>query len=141
MDLKPRKLEDPEINVISLIDVVLLMVIFFMVSSTFIEEGRIKVQLPEASSVPLPAPETGPLVVTVTHTGEYLVNDHTLINNSADTLRNAIVKIAGAKREGPVTIRADASTTHQSVITAMDVLGKLGFSEINIATIPGAPAK
>jgi len=141
MDLRPRKPEDPEINMVSLIDVVLLMVIFFMVSSTFVEEGRIKVQLPAASSVPVPAPETGPLVVTVTHKGEYLVNDRTLINNSPDTLRNAIVKVAGAKREGPVTIRADASTTHQSVITAMDVLGKLGFSEINIATIPAEPAK
>ncbi len=141
MDLKPRKPEEPELNMTSLIDVVLLMVIFFMVSSTFVEEGRLKVQLPEASGVPVNKPESGPLVVTVTHTGEYLVNDHTLINNSPDTLRSAIVKIAGAKREGPVTIRADASTTHQSVITAMDVLGKLGFSEINIATIPAAPAK
>jgi biopolymer transport protein ExbD len=73
----------------------------------------------------------------VTHSGEYLVNDRTLINNNADTLRGAIVKIAGERRTGPVTIRADATTTHQSVVTAMHVLGRLGFSEINIATIPG----
>jgi biopolymer transport protein ExbD len=138
MDLKPRKPEEPELNMVSLIDVVLLMVIFFMVSSTFIEEGRIKVSLPEASAVPITSPGSEPLVITVTHSGEYLVNDRTLINNDPDTLRTAILKVAGDRRNGPATIRADASTTHQSVVTAMDVLGKLGFSEINIATIRGA---
>ena len=137
MDLKPRKSEEPELNMTSLIDVVLLMVIFFMVSSTFIVEGRVKIQLPEASTVPMSAPGAEPIVVTVTHSGEYLVNDRTLINNNPETLRSAVIKVAGDNRSGPVTIRADATTTHQSVITAMDVLGRLGFSEINIATIPG----
>ncbi len=141
MDLKPRKPEEPELNMTSLIDVVLLMVIFFMVSSTFIEEGRVKIRLPEASTVPVTSPGSEPLVITVTHSGEYLVNDRTLINNNPDTLRSAIVKVAGAKRDGPVTIRADATTTHQSVVTAMDVLARLGFVEINIATIPGARSK
>lgn len=141
MDLKPRKPEEPELNMTSLIDVVLLMVIFFMVSSTFVEEGRVKVQLPEASTIPLQGASADPLVVTVTHSGEYLVNDRTLINNSPDTLRSAILKATGSSREAPVTIRADAATTHQSVVTAMDVLGKLGFSEINIATVANPPAK
>jgi biopolymer transport protein ExbD len=135
MDLRPRKPEEPELNMTSLIDVVLLMVIFFMVSSTFVEEGRIKVQLPEASRIPVASKGTDPLVITVTRSGEYLVNDRTLINNSPDTLRSAIMKATGDKRSGPVTIRADAAATHQAVVTAMDVLGRLGFSEINIATI------
>jgi biopolymer transport protein ExbD len=141
MDLRPRKPEEPELNMTSLIDVVLLMVIFFMVSSTFVEEGRIKVQLPQASNVPVAQPGAEPLVVTVTHSGEYLVNDRTLINNGPETLRSAIVKAAGDKRGGPVTIRADASATHQAVVTAMDVLGRLGFSEINIATISPARSR
>ncbi|HZF15651.1 MAG TPA: biopolymer transporter ExbD [Steroidobacteraceae bacterium] len=141
MDLKPRKSEEPELNMTSLIDVVLLMVIFFMVSSTFVEEGRVKIRLPEASTAPISASPAGPLIVTVTHSGEYLVNDRTLINNNPDTLRSAIVKVMGEKRNGPVTIRADATTTHQSVVTAMDVLARLGFTEINIATIPGARSK
>ena len=135
MDLRPRKPEEPELNMTSLIDVVLLMVIFFMVSSTFIEEGRIKVQLPQASAVPVSAHAAEPLVVTVTRSGEYLVNDRSLINNSPQTLRDALLKIAGERRGGPVTIRADAAATHQAVVTAMDVLGRLGFSEIDIATI------
>ncbi len=140
MDLKPRKHEEPELNLISLIDVVLLLVVFFMVSSTFIEEGRIHVQLPEASKIPVANAGKDPLVITVTHSGEYLVNDHTLINNNPDTLRSAIVRVVGERRTGAVTIRADAATTHQSVVTAMDVLGRLGFNEINIATIRGTAA-
>jgi biopolymer transport protein ExbD len=136
MNLKPRKTEEPELNLVSLIDVVLLLVIFFMVSSTFVEEGRIQVKLPEASELPVATTAKDPLVITVTHSGEYLVNQRTLINNNRETLRRAIIKVIGDRRGGPVTIRADATTTHQSVVTAMDVLGRLGFSEIDIATIP-----
>jgi biopolymer transport protein ExbD len=81
-------------------------------------------------------------VVSVTQAGSYRVNDRELINSSTDTLRAAIQEVAGADRERPVTVRADARATHQSVITAMDVLGKLGFVKINIATVEDpAPAK
>jgi biopolymer transport protein ExbD len=66
------------------------------------------------------------------------VNDRELINNSADTLRAAILEVAGADRNKPVTVRADARSTHQSVVSAMDVLGKLGFTRINIATVEDA---
>ncbi len=137
MDLKPRKPEEPELNLVSLIDVVLLLVIFFMVSSTFVQEGRIHIVLPEASKVLVASTSPDAVVITVTHSGEYLVNERTLINNSPETLRSAIIRIVGERRSGAVTIRADAATTHQSVVTAMDVLGRLGFSEINIATIRG----
>ena len=119
---------------IPLVDVVLLLLIFFMVSSTFSFEGRVKVQLPQASAEASSKSED-PIVVTVTAQGAYRVNEHTLINNSPDTLRAAVLKEAGTGRAVPITIRADANATHQSVVTAMDVLGRLGFSQINIATI------
>lgn len=136
MNLKPRRANDePEINLTSLIDVVLLLVVFFMLSSTFIDEGRVRVRLPEASSVPTERARAERIVVTVTQTGSYRVNDRELINTSADTLRAALVKIAGEDRAAAVTLRADARATHQAVVTAMDVLGKLGFAEINIATV------
>jgi biopolymer transport protein ExbD len=65
-----------------------------------------------------------------------------LINSSPDTLRAAIVEVAGADRDKPVTVRADGRATHQSVVSAMDVLGKLGFVRLNIATVEEtAPAK
>jgi len=133
MNLRPRHREDPEINLISMIDVMLVLLIFFMVSTTFNQEGRVKVQLPQASQIPVPRGPREPLVITVTAEGSYRVNERTLINASPDTLRTALVKEAGSDR-GPITIRADARTTHQAVVTAMDVAGRLGFAQLNIAT-------
>lgn len=134
MNLRPRQHEDPEINLISLIDVLLVLLIFFMVSTTFQQEGRIKVQLPQASQIPLPRGTREPLVVTVTAEGGYRVNERALINANPETLRSALLKEAGSER-GPLTIRADARSTHQAVVTAMDVAGKLGFAQLNIATV------
>lgn len=135
MNLRPRRVEDPEINLVSLIDVVLMMVVFFMLSSSLVDEGRIRVHLPQARDAPTGKPPSEPLVVSVTQQGSYLVNGHELINSSPDTLRAALLKEAGTDRTMRVTLRADARTTHQSVITAMDVLGRLGFVELNIATV------
>ena len=128
-------LAEPEINLISLVDVVLLLVIFFMVSSTFVDEGRLKVKLPEAGAEKVEGRISDPIVVTVTERGAYRVNGRDLVNNSFDTLRNAVIKVAGDNRAAAVTIRADAQATHQSVVTAMDVVGRLGFKQINIATL------
>ena len=134
---KPK--DDPEINLISLIDIALLLVIFFMLSSTFMQESRLKIELPQASLTPTGKQKTDPIVVSVTQSGSYRVNDRELINSSTDTLRAAILEVAGADRNKPVTVRADGRATHQSVITAMDVLGKLGFVRINIATVEESP--
>ncbi len=140
MNLRPRHREDPEINLISLIDVLLVLLIFFMVSTTFQQEGRVKVQLPQASQIPQASGGHEPLVITVTADGSYRVNERALINASPDTLRAALLKEAGSER-GPITIRADGRSTHQAVVTAMDVAGKLGFAQLNIATVheSGAP--
>ena len=140
MNLKPRRHEEPEINVVSLIDVVLLLVVFFMLSSRFTDEGRMRVHLPQATAVPNQTSKTEPLVVTVTQEGTYRVNEKELINSSPDTLRAALLKEAGTNRNIRVTLRADGRATHQSVVTAMDVLGRLGFAELNIATIKEGPA-
>src|ERR1700683_3164703 len=129
MNLRPRRQEDPEINLINMIDVLLVLLIFFMVSTTFNQEGRVKVQLPQSSDTPIPRGSHEPLVITVTAEGAYRVNERTLINSSPDTLRAALQKEAGTDR-GPITIRADARTTHQAVVTAMDVAGKLGFAQL-----------
>ena len=143
MRMQSRKgKEDPEINLIPLIDVSLLLVIFFMLSSTFMQEGRLKIELPQASLAPTNKQKVDPIVVSVTQSGSYRVNDRELINSSPDTLRAAILEVAGADRNKPVTVRADARSTHQSVVSAMDVLGKLGFVRINIATVEeSSPAK
>lgn len=147
MNLRPNNSssDEPDLNLTSLIDVVLLLLIFFMVSTTFVDESRIEIQLPQASTEAPPDRNSDPIEVTVTASGEYRVNGRTLLNNSAATLSAAISKLAGDTRDNPVTIRADARTTHQSVVTAMDVVGRLGFRGINMATVNEAvgtaPAK
>jgi len=134
MNLSPRRREDPEINLTSLIDVVLLLVIFFMVSTTFVEEGRLRVDLPRASNEPVRAVQD-PIVITVTAQGSYRVNDRALVNNARETLAAAMKKVSEGRRGMPVTIRADARASHQSVVTAMDVAARLGFTQVNIATV------
>jgi biopolymer transport protein ExbD len=130
-----RPKDDPEINLISLIDISLLLVIFFMLSATFSQEGRLKIELPQTSLTPTGRQKSDPIVITVSQAGSYRVNDRELVNSSPETLRAAIQEIAGADRAKPVTVRADGRATHQSVVSAMDVLGKLGFVRINIATV------
>jgi biopolymer transport protein ExbD len=138
MNFSRRRTEDPEINVTSLIDVVLLLVIFFMVSSTFIQDGRLRIQLPESSAQPERRP-ADPIVIVVGPDGSYRVNDRALVNNTAATLRAALEKVAPQAQGQPVTIRADARAAHQSVVTAMDVAGRLGFSQVNLATVNEQP--
>jgi biopolymer transport protein ExbD len=140
MNLQSRSREEPEINLTSLIDVVLLLLVFFMVSTSFVRETEISLRLPqaEAQSEPTPADET--LEIVVTQTGNYLVNGRELVNNERATLRAAIEKLIGDNRELPVFVRADALATHQAVVTAMDVAGQLGFVQISIATVtPSEP--
>lgn len=136
MNLKPRRTEEPEINVTSLIDVVLLLVVFFMLSSNFSAEGRLRIRLPQASAQAAERATGDGLVVTVSASGAYLVNGRELINSSPDTLRAAVLKsTAGSSRTAPVTIRADGRASHQSVVTAMDILARLGFTQMNVATL------
>jgi biopolymer transport protein ExbD len=135
MKLGARKPEDPELNLISLVDVFLLLLVFFMISTTFLNEASIKIRLPEASEQPSTTQQQQAIEVSVTAEGSYRVNGQALINTSTATLATAIIKIAGANRDQPITIRADARAMHQSVVTAMDVVGRLGFKAINIATV------
>jgi biopolymer transport protein ExbD len=139
VNLRPRRSgEDIEINLISLIDVLMVLLIFFMLCSTFVDEGRMNLQLPTASEEAYGTSGAEPIVVTVTEQGGYRVNERELVNSGRDTLRRAVEQVAGKERTGRVVLRADGRATHQSVVTAMDVLGRMGFAQLNIATIPPA---
>lgn len=135
MKLQTRPKEEPEINLTSLIDVVLLLLIFFMVSTSFVREAEINLRLPEASASEITEVPTEALEITVTQAGAYLVNGRALVNSERRTLRAAIERLTGEQRNMPVYIRADANATHQAVVTAMDVAGQLGFVNVNISTV------
>jgi biopolymer transport protein ExbD len=133
MNLRPKKEEEPDITLTPLIDVVFLMLIFFMVSTTFEKESVVKIDLPTASSQEDPARQEV-VEVTVNAAGEYYINRARVLNRDPKTLKAAIIKHAGTDNERPFIIRADAKAPHQSVVTVMDVAGQLGFSRLSIPT-------
>jgi biopolymer transport protein ExbD len=141
MKLQNRSREEPEINVISLVDVLLVLVLFLMVSTTFMRETEISLTLPEATTETRAAPVDDKLEIVITQANAYVVNGRELVNNERRTLRAAIERLTSDKRDVPVFIRADAGATHQAVVTAMDVAGQLGFVKLNIATVTPPEAR
>ena len=135
MKFQARRHEDAELNMTSLIDVVLLLLIFFMMSTKFVDEGRLQVRLPDAGVQPDAGVNGKSVEIEVTAEGAYRIDGRDLINNSPDTLATALSRAAGGNRALPVTIRADGRAMHQSVVTAMDVAGRLGYRQLNIATV------
>lgn len=136
-----RRDDEFEINVISLIDVMLTLLMFFVLTTTFVQPARMKITLPSAESVDQ-SEMTNPLVVLIDRDGHYFVDNTEVLNPGLDTLRETIEQVAGSDRDRQVTLRADAMTPHQAVVTAMDALGSLGFTRLAIATTPAAkPAK
>ncbi|PLX62492.1 biopolymer transporter ExbD [Sedimenticola selenatireducens] len=134
MNLRPHRKESPELNLTPLIDVVFLLLIFFMVSTTFDKESRIKVELPTAATQDEQVEEEKVLEITIDASGRFYVDEREVVNTEADTLKRAIEKAAGMRRDLPVIIKADARASFQSVFKVMDVTSQLGF--VNM-TFPG----
>lgn len=127
--------DDIEFNLIPLIDVILCLLIFFMVSTTFQQQALVKIDLPEASAESTTVASDA-LELVIDANGRYYINQLEVLQSDAASLREAVQQYAAdTPREQPVTIRADALTPHQAVITAMDVLGQIGFSRISLATV------
>ena len=126
--------EEPTVDLTSLIDVVFLLLIFFMVSTTFEHQAVLKVDLPEASAIEAPSEEAERLELVIDNTGLMFLNDQQLIDSDARTLRAAFEQAAGDRRDLPLILRADRETPHHFVVTAMDVAGQLGFRNLSIAT-------
>jgi biopolymer transport protein ExbD len=133
MKFRHKQTEELELNLTPLIDVVFLLLIFFMVSTTFQKESEISLQLPKSTDEPV---ETSPekYEIVVNASGRYFINDTELVNTDIETLRQALFDLTNGQRDIPITIRADAQTPHQSVVTAMDAAAQLGLSRLSIAT-------
>ena len=135
MRLSLRPKSQPEVNLTSLIDVVLLLLIFFMVSTSFVRESQIQIRLPQTDSIERIEEPADNIDIMITETGTIFINNRELINGRPETIRNAIQRVSGGDNSLPVTISADANARHQAVVTAMSVAGRLGFTQINIATV------
>ncbi len=133
MQLRASKTEDPEISLTSLIDVVFLLLIFFMVSTTFEQQAVLKVDLPEASNVNEPDDQVDGYELIIDQQGQFYLNERQLTDGKPATLRAALIEAAGEDRSMPVILRADAETPHHFVVTAMDITAQLGFKRLSIA--------
>lgn len=125
--------EELELNLTPLIDVVFLLLIFFMVSTTFQKESEISLQLPQATDAQVATAEER-IEIVINAAGRYFINDQEVVKNDIESLQNALFKISDGQRNIPLTIRADAQSPHQAVVTAMDAAGQLGMLKITIAT-------
>lgn len=136
MNLRPgyKKDDDVEINLTALIDVVFLLLIFFMVSTTFDRNASLKVKLPEASKTEQQSVQE-PLVLTIDAKGSYFINDRQVVNTTLETLKTALQQTVGERKDTAIMLRADANTPHQFVVRAMDAAAQLGLTHISIATV------
>ena len=135
MKLSSQSRAEPDVNLTPLIDVVFLLLIFFMVSTSFVKQSQITIRLPEAESTAMVEEPPEQIDIMITEQGTYLVNGRELINNRPETIRNALQRVSAGNTDLPLTISADANARHQHVVTAMDVAGRLGFVRISIATV------
>lgn len=130
-----RSDDEPDINLVPLIDVILVLIIFFVVTTTFDARSVLKLQLPQATGEPSEG-QSKALSVLVNADGRYFVDDREALRTDVESLKQTLREVAGDDRERPVLLRADARTPHQAVVTALDALGQLGFSRVSIATAP-----
>lgn len=136
MKFRRRKKSTIELNLTPMIDVVLLLLIFFMVSTTFTKETRLSLELPEASTGLPAVGDDNTLEIMISPAGHFGINGQMLINDEPQTLTVALKKTIGDQKNLPsLVIAADAKSPHQAVVTAMDVAGKLGFVHIRIASV------
>ena len=134
MNLKPQVREEIDLNLTPLIDVVFLLLIFFMVSTTFEKTAKLKVDLPEASAQATQQPGKK-IIIGIDVKGRYYINDRQLVNTQLKTLKLALMKVSGDSKDIPIILRADAKTPHQSVVRAMDAASQLGLTRLSISTL------
>ena len=130
---RKSRLEDPEINFIPLIDVLLVIIIFLIVSTTFSKFSELKINLPTADANPVEQ-KLLPINVTVTKDGQYAINEEILSQNSIDSIEKRLIQIAGNAKDLPIIINADAETPHQSVVNIMEASRRAGLTKITFST-------
>lgn len=137
MRFRQRFREEPEINLIPLIDVLLMTLIFLLVTTSFSHEARLRLQLPEAASDA--KIESATLRVAIDVSGQYFINGKQLVNASAETLRQAMQQAVGGQKDPVIVVQADRKTTHESVVRVMEAARRLGYTRLTFAT--QAPAE
>ena len=133
MKFKRRQVEDIHINLTPMIDCLLFILVFLLLSTTFNQMSRMNLTLPDAQGVP-PKQYDKKIEVVVDASGHYSVNGQSLSSKETSDLKTAIKQNSNERRDLMYVIAADAKAAHQDVIRVMDVAGQLGFVNVNIST-------
>jgi len=133
VNLRPRRPREPDINLTPLIDVVFLLLIFFMVSTTFDEDARLRLQLPEADGEAVSAEDIELVEIVIDRFGQPYVDDGRVIGDDIESMKQALIGAVGPRRDLPVLIKADAATPHQAVMRALDAASQLGLTRVAFA--------
>ena len=140
MKFRRKQRENVDINLASLIDVVFILLLFFVVTTTFTRETQLRVELPQAvSGSPAEDQQTKQLDIAISADGAFSVNNQLLPKNDLASVIEALQKASAGDTNLPLSISADGKTPHQAVITAMDAAGKLGFTQLRMTTVEAAP--
>ncbi|KXJ43046.1 MAG: biopolymer transporter ExbD [Cycloclasticus sp.] len=131
MNFKRKSNDEFDLNLTPLIDVVFLLLIFFMVTTTFDRETQLKIELPQASGEQKKA--TKSLEISIDSKSRFFVNQKEVVNSGIETIKKALKQEAGDQESPPLLISADGQATHQSVMTVLDAAGQLGFVNITFA--------
>ena len=133
MKLSPPKADGPDINLTPMIDVVFLLLLFFMVSTSFIRESSLKIDLPEASGQATVVQESS-IDIIINTNGHYIINNVILENPSLKQLSTHLQQAVGDNKEPHIIISADANAKYHFIVTAMDIAQQLGYSRLTLAT-------
>lgn len=133
MNLRPRPPDDLDINLTPLIDVVFLLLIFFMVSTTFKDDARLRINLPEADGQAVSAEEPRMLEIVIDSVGRFYVDDRAVTDREIETLKRAMTEALGENKALPVLVKADAQTPHQAVMRVLDAAGQLNLVQVSFA--------
>lgn len=131
MNLRPRRAEPPRVDITPLIDVVFLMLIFFMVSTTFDKETQLKVDLPQAQNTETSENPPEKIEITIDASGQYYVNERELVKHDAATLRRTLSKIADGRSDLSIVVAGDRNAPLQSMMTVLDVAAQLGMAQLS----------
>jgi biopolymer transport protein ExbD len=139
LQFKRQKQAAIDVNLTPLIDVVFLLLIFFMVSTSFIKETHLTLNLPTAVNAEEAINESVlSLEVIIDNNGFYRIGGRALINTDSETLESALENLSQGDLSTPLTVTADATSPYQAVVKLIDIAGGMGFTKINITTQPEA---
>jgi biopolymer transport protein ExbD len=138
MNFRPHDRDEPELNLIPLIDVLIILLIFLVMTTTFAQQTGLEIRLPEAGTKSPLSPEK-PLAILIDSEGHYRVSGQPVPDETSEALKTALKSAAGELKDPLILIEADRNSRHQALVMTLEALEQLGFQRISFATVSSPP--